>query len=282
MRRDTIFYQLFVQSPSLLFDLIPNPPTNAAGYTFDSVEVKETSFRIDGVFLPPDNSGNAYFGEVQFQKDNLIYERLLSEIGIYTYRHRDRFYDWLAIAIYPSRSVEQEQLAIVSEFIASGRITRIYLDELNTAEPLPIGLELMRLTTLEDETAVAEAKSLIYRSQQQSNSRAIIEMISTIMVYKFTSLTRTEVEAMIGITLQETRVYQDAKAEGKAEGVSEGRQVEGQSMILRQLSRRFGILSAEVSAAIIALPLEQLEDLSEELLDFQSIADLMNWLETNR
>jgi predicted transposase/invertase (TIGR01784 family) len=78
MRRDTIFYQLFVQSPSLLFDLIPNPPANTAGYTFDSVEVKETSFRIDGVFLPPNNSGNAYFGEVQFQKDNLLYERMKS------------------------------------------------------------------------------------------------------------------------------------------------------------------------------------------------------------
>jgi hypothetical protein len=53
-------------------------------------------------------------------------------------------------------------------------------------------------------------------------------------------------------------------------------------MILRQLLRRFGTLSAEVSATIIALPLEKLEDLSEELLDFQDIADLMNWLETNR
>jgi predicted transposase YdaD len=66
MRRDTIFYQLFVQSPALLFDLVPNPPANTAGYTFNSVEVKETSFRIDGVFLPPDPSENVYFCEVQF------------------------------------------------------------------------------------------------------------------------------------------------------------------------------------------------------------------------
>jgi predicted transposase/invertase (TIGR01784 family) len=78
MRRDTIFYQLFAQSPALLFDLIPNPPANTTGYTFDSVEVKETSFRIDGVFLPPDNTCNVYFCEVQFQKDNLLYERMKS------------------------------------------------------------------------------------------------------------------------------------------------------------------------------------------------------------
>ncbi len=145
--------------------------------------------------------------------------------------------------IYPSHSVEQEQLVIISEFLTSGRITRIYLDELSAVEPLPIGLELMLLTIQPDNQAVITAKTLISRSQQLPDCRAIIEMISTIMVYRFTNLTRTELEAMIGITLQQTRVYQDAKAEGKAEGVNEGRQAEGQSLILRQLSRRFGTLS---------------------------------------
>jgi predicted transposase YdaD len=105
-----------------------------------------------------------------------------------------------------------------------------------------------------------------------------MEMISTIMVYRFTNLTRTEVEAMIGITLQETRVYRDAKAEG----VSEGRQAEAQSMILRQLSRRFGTLSPEVNAVVMALSVAKLEDLGEALLDFQEVADLQNWLQANR
>jgi predicted transposase YdaD len=139
----------------------------------------------------------------------------------------------------------------------------------------------MILTTLEDENAVTTAKTLIGRSQQLPDSRAIIEMISTIMVYRFTNLTRTEVEAMIGITLQQTRVYQDAKAEGKAEGVNEGRQAEGQSLILRLLSRRVGTLSSEINAAVIALPLAKLEDLGEALLDFKEITDLINWLDTN-
>jgi predicted transposase YdaD len=139
----------------------------------------------------------------------------------------------------------------------------------------------MLLTTLEDDLAVSAAKTLIERSQQLPDRRAILEMISTIMVYRFTNLTRTEVEAMIGITLQQTRVYQDAKAEGKAEGMNEGRQAEGQSLILRQLSRRFGTLSSKVNAAVIALPLVKLEDLGEALLDFKEVNDLMNWLETN-
>ncbi len=83
MRRDSIFYQLFQQSPILLFDLLPLPPENAERYRFDSVAVKEPKFEIDGVFLPPDDHpGAVYFCEVQFQPDELLYERLVSELSL--------------------------------------------------------------------------------------------------------------------------------------------------------------------------------------------------------
>ncbi|WP_281063357.1 hypothetical protein [Leptolyngbya sp. Cla-17] len=38
-------------------------------------------------------------------------------------------------------------------------------------------------------------------------------MLTTIMVYKFTNLSRQEIETMLGISLQQTRVYQEAKEE---------------------------------------------------------------------
>jgi predicted transposase YdaD len=67
MRRGSIFYKLFQQSPQLLFELLINPPANAEAYRFDSVAVKEPKFEIDGVFLPPegDSPGIVYFCEVQ-------------------------------------------------------------------------------------------------------------------------------------------------------------------------------------------------------------------------
>ncbi|NCJ08657.1 DUF2887 domain-containing protein, partial [Synechococcales cyanobacterium C] len=39
MRRDSIFYKLFQQSPSLLFELLSEPPANAQAYRFDAVAV---------------------------------------------------------------------------------------------------------------------------------------------------------------------------------------------------------------------------------------------------
>ncbi|MBD2449971.1 DUF2887 domain-containing protein [Nostoc sp. FACHB-152] len=39
MRRDSIFYKLFQQCPSLLFELLQNPVENANAYRFDCVAV---------------------------------------------------------------------------------------------------------------------------------------------------------------------------------------------------------------------------------------------------
>jgi predicted transposase/invertase (TIGR01784 family) len=282
MRRDTIFYQLFRQSPTLLFELISQPPEDADRYVFESIEVKETTFRMDGVFLPPDRFGLIYFAEVQFQLDELLYERMLSEISIYTYRNREQFADWRAVAIYPSRRMEQSNLNIAIEMLASGRITPIYLDELGAVEELPIGLGLMVLTTLEGDAAKVEARRLVGQAQ---GSKDIISLLSTIIVYKFSNLSRDEVDAMLGIELQQTRVYQEArlegKAEGEAEGLERGRTEEGQILILRLLTRKLGKIDSKTRSRISNLKIEQVESLGEALLDFTSIADLDAWLSQN-
>jgi predicted transposase/invertase (TIGR01784 family) len=286
MRRDTIFYQLFRQSSSLLFDLISQPPEDADRYVFESIEVKETAFRMDGVFLPPDRFGLIYFAEVQFQLDELLYERMLSEISIYTYRNRDSFADWRAVAIYPSRQMEQSNLNAVVEMLASGRITPIYLDELGMVEELPVSTGMMVLTTLEGDDATQSAISLIQRAQ---GDRSIIDVISTIMVYKFSNLSRDEVDAMLGIELQQTRVYQEARAEGEtigevrgeAKGLERGRTEGEQALVLKLLIRKLGKINPQLRSRISNLKIEQVESLGEALLDFTSIADLEAWLSQN-
>ena len=49
--------------------------------------------------------------------------------------------------------------------------------------------------------------------------------------------------------------------------------------MLRQLTRRFGVLSADIQARVGALAIEQLEQLAEALLDFNAFADLTTWFE---
>lgn len=278
MRRDSIFYQLFQQSPTLLFELLSKTPENAASYRFESVAVKEPKFEIDGVFLPPENygAGIVYFCEVQFQKDERLYERLFAESILYFYRNRERFRDWQVVVIYPSRSIEQSDTYPHRAFLNSDQVYRIYLDELGDIRQLPLGLALMVLTTVKETQAPEEARYVLTRVQQEVTepalSRAIIEMLTKIMVYKFDNLSKAEVEAMMGIRLQETRVYREAKAEG--------RQEEASNLIIRQLKRRFGKeLSDETKMRISSLPLSALEDLSEVLLDFINFTDFQTWLD---
>jgi predicted transposase YdaD len=89
------------------------------------------------------------------------------------------------------------------------------------------------------------------------------------MVYKFEQLSRKEVEEMLGITLQETRVYREIKEEGREEGE--------RLLVFRLLARRLGELPQDVHQRIESLPLEELENLGEALLDFTSMDDLQAW-----
>jgi predicted transposase/invertase (TIGR01784 family) len=223
MRRDSIFYALFQRSPNLLFELLDIAPDSAERYRFESVAVKEPKFEIDGVFLPPQSAtpGVVYFCEVQFQKDEKLYERLFGESFLYFYRNRTLFADWEAVVIYPSRSIEQTNGYPYRALLNSPQVHLVYLDELGEIAQLPLGVALMVLTTVDEDAAPAAARMLLSRTEQETSTpaiaRGIIDLIGTIMVYKFTNLSRQEVDAMLGITIQETRVYREAREEGKDE-----------------------------------------------------------------
>ena len=68
---------------------------------------------------------------------------------------------------------------------------------------------------------------------------------------------------------------------GYERGIEEGRQEGERLVILKLLKRRLGELSPETTQRIQSLSVNQLENLSEALLDFSSMADLLNWLQLN-
>ncbi|MFN6519260.1 MAG: Rpn family recombination-promoting nuclease/putative transposase [Nostoc sp. CreGUA01] len=227
MKRDSIYYQIFKRFPGLLFELIDYRPEQAQNYRFESVEVKETAFRIDGVFLPPEGVKPRiiFFAEVQFQKDEALYHRFFTESMMYLNRNQSQYDDWYCVVIFPSRSLEPSDGRTHRIFLNSDQVQRIYLDELGTFNTLPIGINLMQLTIASEKAIAQQAKQLIQRVQLESRDalpkNEIIDIITTIAVYKFSTLSREEVEAMLGLTLQETRVYQEAKAEGRQEREAE-------------------------------------------------------------
>ena len=79
----------------------------------------------------------------------------------------------------------------------------------------------------------------------------------------------------------EARGIREGKAEGIREGKAEGIREGKISLILRLLNRKFGNLNPNAIEQIGQLSLDKLETLGESLLDFNTQADLDNWLIDN-
>jgi predicted transposase/invertase (TIGR01784 family) len=277
VRRDAIFYQIFQRFPELLFEFVEHPPVEASRYRFESVEVKEPSFRIDGVFLPPDDASakTVFFAEVQFQKDEDLYHRFMAESMLYLYRNRAIYNDWYGVIIFPSRSLEPENQITHRSLLNGNQIQRVYLDELGDPSQQSVGISLMQLTIAPEESAVEQARGLLERVRGEEGETlardAIIEVITTIAVYKFTNFSREEVEAMLGLQLEDSRILREAKEAGERE--------KALAIVLRQLTRQVGELEEPLKGQVQQLSNSHLDELSEALLDFGGLEDLLAWLE---
>ncbi|EAZ92526.1 Rpn family recombination-promoting nuclease/putative transposase [Crocosphaera chwakensis] len=224
MKTDTIFYRLFQSFPSIFFELIGHPVDEADHYRFDSVEIKQLSFRIDGVFLPKnaDPDSPIYFCEVQFQKDEQFYGRFFAEIFLYLSK-TELTNDWRGIIIYPNPQVETNNIQRYQDLLNSSKVTRVYLDQLENFEQTSIGLATVQLITLPTAQTIDTTQKLIERVKEEltpdQNRQELLQLIETILVYKLPRLSRREVEAMFSIDeLKQTQYFQDVRQEAREEG----------------------------------------------------------------
>jgi predicted transposase/invertase (TIGR01784 family) len=246
LKTDTIFYTLFQLFPELLFQLIGEDPSQAPKYEFSSREIKELARRFDGLFLPRGNDFTdlIYFVEVQFQPKDKFYRRLFAEILAYLEQYESDN-DWRAVAIFASRSLEPT-------FSAQYRGLRpqlqvVYLDEIDNGDDLPISLDIVKLVVMAPDQVQEELPTLLEKLPQQITDqeleRQVFEFIETVLLYKFTNLSREEIEVMFSLSdLRKTRVYQEAKAEGELKGE-----------FLGKLKAVPGLLALGLSANQIAL-----------------------------
>ena len=251
-------------------------------YHFGSEEIKQTAFRIDGIFKPiaGEPEQPIIFAEVQYQPDADFYGRFISEIALYLRLHKPGR-RWLAFVIYPARSTEKPAGIEFEPFMGLPQLHRIYLEDYQDRKGLSPTLELIRLIASGKSQTMDLARELVKRRDGMDQDD--LDFIETILVYKLPNLSRKEIIAMLAlndIELKQTRFYQEIAQEEGEKGRQEGRQQESQRLVGRMLRHRFGV-SAEVQQAeqkLSALSVEQLEDLAEALLDFTESQELTRWL----
>ncbi|NJO85998.1 MAG: DUF4351 domain-containing protein [Synechococcaceae cyanobacterium RM1_1_27] len=174
--------------------------------------------------------------------------------------------------VYPHAGIEVDAVEHYRELLSSGRVTRIYLDQLPGQG---FGAATLRFVVSAEGEAMGQVRSLVEQSQTKFTNpilqAELLDFLETLVVYKFPQLSREEIGKMFGTQdLKQTRFYQDVVQEGIQRGEAE--------LTLRLLRRKVGDIPLSLQTQIRALPVEQMEELGEALLDFGAMSDLTDWL----
>ncbi|APB34087.1 hypothetical protein GlitD10_1761 [Gloeomargarita lithophora Alchichica-D10] len=261
MKTDNLFYKLFQIEPSLVFDLMGLPVPNVA-YQFQSLELKEFSLRLDGLFVPdsPDSKLPLILIEAQMQPDERLYTRIQNELSTYIHQYQPPN-PVVVLVIYPERTTERP-IANLSNYLAYWGVHRIYLAEIPAQKSL--GGDLLRLMVLPPAQVVAVGQDLLRRIRQDGAPDDYVEWVVETLVRRFPQSARSKIMEMLGLVeLKQTRFYQEVYGEGKVEGKVEGK-AEGQREERREIARNLlkANFSPEQVAQLTRLPLAEVQELN--------------------
>lgn len=175
------------------------------------------------------------------------------------------------------------------QFQLDNQVQRLYLQDLLHQNPLSPNLALLQLIILPKTKTVQAAQNLLESSKSQPEFRQKLDLVEAILVNKFPNLSLEEILKMLDLKtadITQTRFYRDVFQLGRQEGIQEGEQKgrqkgeqEGEvKLIIRQLKRRFGVITPNQETQIRALSVPILEALGEVLLDFINPTDIDTWL----
>ena len=256
MKTDTLVYRFFMELPDCFFELVGRPGMGA-GYRFEAIELKDTAARIDGVYSPrePNDREPVFFVEYQSYKSERTYSNLLLKIGLYLEKVNPR-QNWQGVVIYPSRTIEQENLYPYRGLLDSDQMTRVYLDDLPESPTENFGIGILRLIAAKREGVMEVAQQLLPKIRGSAESagrrKKLIELIATVVSYQFPKLSREEIEKMLQVdSFRETRVYQEAFEEGIEKGREESKEVFARRLLeekfpLKKIAELTGLSEAAV------------------------------------
>jgi hypothetical protein len=182
------------------------------GYSLDKVKSAALGASV-GMVLTIAFQGNAIA--------NLAVGPAVLLVGGYWFGVPKRVLMFSTIVIIVALSrVESSNIQRYQDLLTSGRVNRIYLDELENINQNSLGIATIQLIIAKENRAIETARELIERVRTQlPQPQNLLQLIEMILVYKLPRLSRREIEAMFSLDeLKQTRYFQDVREEGKLEG----------------------------------------------------------------
>jgi predicted transposase YdaD len=165
--------------------------------------------------------------------------------------------------------------------LLTNQVKRLYLEDLLPLTDLSPNLSLLKLLVVNEQDTASLAQAIINSAETEEELRRRLDLVEAILVNKFPQLSTKEILKMLNLKtadVTQTRFYQEVFQEGQQAGQQAGRQAGETDLVLRMLTKRYGLLSLAQQEQIRSLNIEQLESLGESLLDFTEISDLDGWL----
>jgi len=276
MKTDPIFYELFQTAPQTFFELLQITPL--CPYRFESITVKATEKRIDGVFEPTQADAPIYFVEVQASADETMYWRTAREVATYFEARPTLKNEWQAVVIWLNKEHDPGYgTAHVKDYQGQAKIQAVYLMDL--LEKLPAhSLTLNVLQPLMVDTEQQVRQNITHWAQQihttpnltPNEEQRLLMVMTQLIEEKFKTLDDEELRNMLKLTpLAETRSGQKLLQESFAE------------LLTKLVKRKFKAAEktlARSEARIQQLTLRDLKDLFDEILDMTSIRELNAWM----
>ena len=161
---------------------------------------------------------------------------------------------------------------------------RLYLEDLISEVGLSPNLSLLRLLVIPEQEVSESAQAILSNSDTSAEFRLRLDLVEAILINEFPQLSVEEVRLMLNLKeadVTQTRFYQEVFQIGQQDGQQIGRQEGEVEILLRLLNRRCRQLPIAQQEQIKSLPITDIENLAEALLDFKGMDDLEIWLREN-
>ena len=195
-----------------------------------------------------------------------------------------RIEHWRVVVITPHQRLQLGPVMPLRGFLE--QVHWISLEELGQQENLDAAVDLLTLPVRSEQELGERCRRIL------ANRRDLEPVVFSMLFERFPQLSKEEILMIAGLPLQELRHTravqeileegrQEGREEGREEGLEAGRQQEAAGLAIRLLIRRLGSIDAGSLERLSDLPLQQLEQLAEDLIDFTEPADLQAWFDNH-
>jgi predicted transposase/invertase (TIGR01784 family) len=277
MKTDPLFYELFQAAPQTFFELVQITPPCA--YRFESITVKASEKRIDGVLEPADPSQPFYFLEVQAFPDETIYWREMREVATF-FEQRPHLKDreWQASVLW--LNIEDDPgFGTLRLLTRKPKPKLVSLDLIDLLKKLPetsLALNVLRPLLAEDEREVREnVVQWVEHIRQATAPDANLEerllgVLSQMIEEKFKTLNYKELSQMLRLTpFHETASFLEAQKEDRIE------------TLVGMIEVKFAVspeMAEDIAADLAQLDTNVLKVLFKQLLRLDTFEQLKFWI----